>query len=72
MTEALATNDFLEEMRLLFGSPRVEAANGRFDAGFNCQAVSFVTAYLCRLRSMEVDVCEGPYCLSKKGGSIIM
>ena len=69
MTEALATNDFLEEMRLLFGSPRVEVANGRCDAGFNCQAVSFVTAYLCRLRSMEVDVCEGSLLFIEKGGA---
>lgn len=67
--QQLATDEFLEEMRLLFGAPVVAADNGKIDPGFNCLAVSFVTVYLCRLRSLEVDVCHGSLLFIEKGGA---
>jgi hypothetical protein len=67
--EQLATDEFLKEMRLLFGAPVVVTENGKIDPGFNCLAVSFVTVYLCRLRSLEVDVCRGSLLFIEKGGA---
>ena len=68
MTKELATDEFLSEMRLLFGASKSKAADGRIDPGFNCQAISFATVYLCRLRSLNVDVCEGSLLFIEKGG----
>jgi hypothetical protein len=54
------TPSLLEETRLLFEAPSHRPLeNGNRDAGFNCFAKAFATAYLARLQGIAADHCAG-------------